>query len=170
MNLSSFEAGRRLALTLREILAQAGLEGFPKTSGQTGLHVFIPLGGGVTPTAARTLADLFGRLIVDRHPDLGTMERVVNRRGAKVYVDTGQTGPSRTIVAPYSVRATRGARVSTPITWAELEAGVDPAAFTIRTVIDRVARSGDPMAPMLTMRPAIGEVMARLAAVVGRRP
>jgi bifunctional non-homologous end joining protein LigD len=123
----------------------------------------------VTPTAARTLGDLFGRLIVDRHPELATMERVVNRRGTKVYVDTGQTGPSRTIVAPYSVRATRGARVSTPLTWAELEAGVDPGAFTIRTVVDRVARSGDPMRPMLALRPEISEVMAKLPAIVGKR-
>ncbi|NUP11108.1 MAG: DNA ligase D [Polyangiaceae bacterium] len=170
LHLSTLAAATRLATTLRGLLAEAGLVGFPKTSGQTGLHVFVPLGAGVTPSAARTLADLLGRMIVDRHPDIATMERTVQKRGPRVYVDTGQTGPSRTIVAPYSVRATRGARVSTPITWAELEAGVDPGAFTIRTVLDRIGKLGDPMCPLLSTKPNMDDVMGRLASMLPGRP
>lgn len=157
------------ALTLRSILEEVGLTGYPKTSGQTGLHVFVPLGEAISPSAARTLADLLGQLLVQRHPDTATMERVVQKRGKKVYVDTGQTGPSRTIVAPYSVRATIGARVSTPLSWEEVEPALDPAAFTIRTVLDRVASRGDPMAPLLADEPDMSAVMARLAKLVGRR-
>ncbi len=155
------------AHTLRAVLGEVGLVGYPKTSGQTGLHVFVPLGRGVTPSAARTLADLLGRLVVERHPDTATMERTVQRRGKKVYVDTGQTGPSRTIVAPYSVRATRGARVSTPLTWDELVPALDPGAFTIKTVPDRIAQVGDPMAPMLTDQPDMAVVMERLGRLLG---
>lgn len=169
VNRSSFAVATTLALTLRGLLDEVGLTGFPKTSGQTGLHVFVPLAPGVTPIAARTLAELLGRMIEARHPSLATMERVVERRGQRVYVDTGQTGPSRTIVAPFSVRATRGARVSTPITWQELEAGVDPAALTIRTVPARVRERGDPMRPLLSVRPDMSRVTARLAALVGPR-
>ena len=88
-----------------------------------------------------------GQLLVARHPKIATMERVVGKRGPKVYVDTGQTGPARTIVAPYSVRATAGATVSTPLAWDEVPES-DPAAFTIFTVPERFARIGDPMRGM----------------------
>lgn len=164
---SSLAVAVQLAFTLRGLLDELGLCGFPKTSGQTGLHVFVPLGAGFTPAAARTLADLLGRLIVERHPEDATVERVVERRGAKVYVDTGQTGASRTIVAPYSLRAAKEPRVSTPLAWAELDATLDPAAFTLRSVPPRVAAHGDPMAGLLAGRADAGDVMRRLAGLVG---
>jgi bifunctional non-homologous end joining protein LigD len=170
VNLASLEVAVSLAHSLRALLEDVGLEGFPKTSGQTGLHVFVPLGRGVTPEAARVLADLLGRLLVEAHPEHATMERVVAKRGARVYVDTGQTGPSRTIVAPYSVRATPGARVSTPLTWDEVAPGLDPGAFTIRTVPERVRERGDPMARLLQGGPAMGEVMRRLSQRVTPTP
>lgn len=173
VNLSSLREAIVLAHTLKGILDEVGLVGFPKTSGQSGLHVFVPLlppdaapGAGVTPEASRMLADLLGRLIVDRHPTTATMERSVPRRGPRVYVDTGQTGPSRTIVAPYSVRATKGARVSTPLTWDEVVPDLDPGAFTIRTVPARVATMGDPMATLLETPVDIATVMGRLASLV----
>jgi bifunctional non-homologous end joining protein LigD len=168
VNRSSLRVAIDLAHTLREILEAVGLRGFPKTSGQTGLHVFVPLGAGVTPTAARTFADLLGRLVVDRHPSVATMERVVNKRGPKVYVDTGQTGPSRTIVAPYSVRATKGGRVSTPLAWDEIVPDLDPGAFTIKTVVERLSRIEDPMRMLLVERPDPDEVLSKLGALVGR--
>lgn len=143
------------ALTLRRLLATIGLVGYPKTSGQSGIHVFVPLGEGASFATARALADLLGRLIVQEHPTTATMERVVKKRGDKVYVDTGQTGPTRTIVAPYSVRAYPGATVSTPLTWDEVGPALDPSRFTIKTVPARVAAQGDPMAPMLGATPDV---------------
>ncbi len=157
-----------LAKTLRELLEAIGLCGFPKTSGQSGMHVLVPLGAsreGVTsPTfeTARALADLLGRILVERHPNLATMERAVHKRGPRVYVDTGQTGSSRAIVAPYSVRATPGATVSTPLTWDEVDEALDPRAFTIATVPGRVARIGDPLAPMRSASPDLAAAVARL--------
>jgi bifunctional non-homologous end joining protein LigD len=170
VNLASLATAIPLAHTLREILGAVGLEGFPKTSGQTGLHVFVPLGKGVTPSAAKVMAELFGRLVCERHPDVATMERIVQKRGPRVYVDTGQTGPSRTIVAPYSVRATKGARVSTPLRWQEVTTDLDPGAFTIRTVPERVRASGDPMAPLLEARPDARRVLDALGALLAGRP
>ncbi len=67
--------------------------GFPKTSGQRGLHVLVPLGPGVNFDTAKLLVELLGRLITDKNPSIATMERRVNQRGSRVYVDTGQTGP-----------------------------------------------------------------------------
>ncbi|HEX5659481.1 MAG TPA: DNA ligase D [Polyangiales bacterium] len=157
-----------LARALHTLLDQLGLAGHPKTSGQTGLHVLVPLGPGVNFDTARTLAELLGRLLVIRHADLATMERAKIKRPPKVYVDTGQTGTLRAIVAPYSVRAYRGARVSTPLTWDEVGFALDPARFTIATVPERVAALGDPMADLLAARPNLAQAIERLAAMLPR--
>lgn len=157
-----------LAKTLRELLDAIGLPGFPKTSGQSGLHVLVPLGPGQSFDTACALAELVGKLLVERHPEIATMERIVKRRGAKVYVDTGQTGASRAIVAPYSVRAVPGARVSTPLAWDEVSPDLDPGRFTIATVPARFARLGDPMRGMLEARPDVARAVAALDALVRR--
>lgn len=163
VNLSSLANGVILAQTLHELLTHAKLPHYPKTSGQSGLHVLIPLGPERSFDTARSLADLLGRALVDRHPDIATMERIVNRRGAKVYVDTGQTGPSRTIVSPYSVRAVATAMVSTPLRWEEVNAKLDPSVWTMKTVPDRLKREGDPMASLLEDRPDLEAAIERLA-------
>lgn len=155
-----------LAETLRGMLDAIGLPGFPKTSGQSGLHVLVPLGPGQSFDTARALADLLGQLLVERHPELATMERVVNKRGAKVYVDTGQTGASRAIVAPYSARAVPGATVSTPLEWDEVRADLDPRRFTLRSVPARLAERGDPMSAMRDVRPDVAAAVQRLSELV----
>lgn len=154
-----------LARTLRELLAAIGLVGYPKTSGQSGLHVLVPLGAGHGFDTARGLADVLGRALVDRHPDIATVDRVVGRRGTKVYVDTGQTGPTRAIVAPYSVRAVAGATVSTPLAWDEVTPDLDPRAFTIKTVPARLAKTGDLLAGLLDPKkgPDVAGAVAKLA-------
>jgi bifunctional non-homologous end joining protein LigD len=154
-----------LARSLRELLARIDLPGFVKTSGQSGLHVLVPLGPGVSFVTARHLADLMGWMLCRRHPRTATQERTIAKRDGRVYVDTGQTGMRRTIVAPYAVRATPQATVSTPLGWDELTVGFDPAAWTLKTVPDRVAREGDPMAPMLDARPELAGAIDRLEAL-----
>jgi bifunctional non-homologous end joining protein LigD len=144
----------QLARSLRELLDQIGLHGYPKTSGQSGLHVLVAL-GGVPFVVAKTLGELLGRLLLSRHPELATMERLRKKRPNAVYIDTGQTGRSRAIVAPYSVRAIPGARVSTPLHWDEVGFGLDPSAFTMFTVPERVRAHTDPMAAMLDDAPDI---------------
>jgi bifunctional non-homologous end joining protein LigD len=156
------------AHTLRELVESVGLEGYPKTSGQTGLHVLVPLGPGVGFAVARGLADVLGRLLCHRHPRTATMERVVKKRGPRVYVDTGQTGTSRSIVAPWSVRATAGARVSTPLSWDEVTVGLDPGAFTLRTVVARASAAADPMAGLLTARPDLPRAVTKLETLAQR--
>jgi bifunctional non-homologous end joining protein LigD len=165
---ASLAEGIVLARSLHELCASIGLEGFPKTSGQSGLHVFVPLGPGVSYLSARALADLLGRMLCDRHPTIATMERIIAKRGPKVYVDTGQTGPTRTIVAPWSLRARPGATVSVPLAWSEVAPGLDPAAFTLRTAPERLAASGDPMAALFDARPDIPAAVERLGAMLKR--
>jgi bifunctional non-homologous end joining protein LigD len=169
VNGASLAEGITLALALRELCEAIGLTGFPKTSGQSGLHVLVPLGPGVGYSTARALADLLGRLLCEGHPEIATMERVVAKRGPRVYVDTGQTGPTRTIAAPWSVRGRPGATVSMPLSWSEVRPGLDPCAFTLRTAPERLRAVGDPMSGILSARPDIPAAVERLGAAVGRR-
>jgi bifunctional non-homologous end joining protein LigD len=159
----SFVDAVRLGLTLREVLDDVGLPGFPKTSGQRGLHVLVPLGAGIPFEAAKLLVELLGRIVTARHPHIATMERKIDKRGDRVYVDTGQTGASRTIVAPYSVRAHSGATVSTPLHWEELHAGLDPSRFTIVTVPVRAAEIDDPLRGFSEAKPDVASALAALA-------
>ncbi|HEY6080787.1 MAG TPA: DNA ligase D [Polyangiaceae bacterium] len=157
-----FSDAVRLGLTLREVLDDVGLPGFPKTSGQRGLHVLVPLGAGIPFEAAKLLVELLGRIVTAQHPQIATMERKIDKRGDRVYVDTGQTGTSRTIVAPYSVRAHAGATVSTPLAWEELHAGLDPARFTIVSVPVRAAEIDDPLRGFEEAKPDVARALAAL--------
>jgi len=163
-----FEHAVTLARELRSLLDELGLPGFPKTSGQTGLHVLVPLGGAPFE-AAVALANLLGRLVHERHPKLSTLERLRKNRPNAVYIDTGQTGRSRAIVAPYSVRAVPGASVSTPLTWDEVSAALSPSHHTLFSVPERLASRGDPLAEMLQVRPDLTRTMGRLTELLKPR-
>jgi bifunctional non-homologous end joining protein LigD len=157
----------RLTLAVKEILDEVGLTGFVKTSGQVGIHVLVPLGPGVAFEIAKSLADLLGRLLQLRHPDVSTMERHVESRKGRLYIDTGQTGRSRTIVAPYSVRAYPGATVSTPLTWDEVHLALNPRELTIFSVPDRAREHGDAMRELLDVRPDLPQAITRLQKLFG---
>ncbi len=157
-----------LALSLRELLNDLGLVGYPKTSGQRGLHVLVPLGPGHSFATAKLLCELLGRLLVARHGATATMERRKDKRGDKLYVDTGQTGRSRTIVAPYSARAFTGATVSTPLDWDEVHLALDPAVFTIESVPSRLQVHADPLDGLLRERPDLNAALEKLAGWTGR--
>jgi bifunctional non-homologous end joining protein LigD len=166
VRLSTLARAVEQARSLERILGEIGLLGYPKSSGQSGLHVLVPLGPGVSFATARALADLLGRMLVDLHPEHATMERIVKKRGAKVYVDTGQTGPARMIVCPYSVRAVPGATVSTPLAWDEVVPELDPKRFTMKTVPERFASIGDPMRPLLRACPDVPAAVKKLERMI----
>ena len=166
-----FEHAVSLARTLHELLQELELPSFPKTSGQTGLHVLVPMGGAPFP-AAVALAGLLGRLLHERRPESSTLERLRRNRPNAVYIDTGQTGRSRAIVAPYSVRAHPGATVSTPLSWDEVGHGLTPARHTIYSVRERLASQGDPMRGLLAEAPDLERATRRIGALLAadRRP
>jgi bifunctional non-homologous end joining protein LigD len=165
----AFARGIEIALTLREILDDLGLPAYVKTSGQGGLHVLTPLGPGIGFDTAKLLVELIGRIATARHPSFATMERRVDKRSGKLYLDTGQTGPSRTIVSPYSVRAYPGATVSTPLFWDELSGALDPARLTIMTVPARLLELSDPFTGFLDERPDVPEAIRRLEKLLNSR-
>lgn len=163
---ASLKAAIPIALTIRDILQEVGLRGFPKTSGKSGIHVWVPLGHGLPFDVAKKLLELIARLTLQHHPDSATMERRKDRRGSRVLIDVGQTGPLRTIVAPYSVRAVAGAKVSTPLSWEEVSLALDPSSFDVFTVPERVLAVGDPMAEAHETPLDLERTMERLGSLI----
>jgi len=149
-----FEHVVRIALRLRELCDRAGLPCYPKTTGQRGLHVLLPLGRQLTHAQSRQLAQILCGRVADELPDIATLERSIPARRGRVYLDCLQNGRGKTIVAPFSVRPQPGAPVSTPLSWSEVTRRLDPARFTIASVPRRMRKRGeDPMRPVLTGRP-----------------
>ena len=139
---------RRIALVVRDVMEELGLASYPKTSGATGLHILAPIKPEVlfpdVRRFAKALAEEVERRIGDQ--DVATTTwRVADRRG--VFVDFGQNTRDRTIACAYSVRPTPDARVSAPLSWEEV-ADVEPEAFTVETMRDRIAAVGDLTAGM----------------------
>jgi bifunctional non-homologous end joining protein LigD len=142
-----------VARAVHETLTALGLHGAPKTSGATGLHIYVPLPLRTPADAATMLAQLIATRVAAAHPREATIVRAVKARDATaVYVDYLQNIVGKTIAGAYAVRAVPGAHVSTPLEWAEVTEGLDPAAFTIETVPARLARLGDIWGPALRRR------------------
>ncbi len=156
-----------LAREIHTICDDLALPAFPKTSGSSGLHVLIPLGGRLTFEQCRMLAELIARLIVQRRPEIATIARSVRAREGKVYVDFLQNGHGRLLVAPFSVRPLPGAPVSMPLRWSEVNARLDPLRYNVRSAAARMRRLGeDPLVPVLGRAPDLARALARLADAV----
>jgi bifunctional non-homologous end joining protein LigD len=155
----------RLARALRDLCRAIGLPSYPKTTGQKGLHVLVPLGGQLTHAQARTLGELLAVAVERDHPDIATTARAIGARGGRVYLDYLQNGSGKTIAAPYAVRPRPGAPASTPLRWSEVDDALEPARFTIRTVPGRARRlRADPLLPVLTEKPELLAALERLTA------
>jgi len=135
---------RAAAIGLRDLLEKLGLPSWVKTTGSKGFHIVVPLDGKTTMGAAVRFANAVGTLFVRLAPDALTQEFSKADRRGRIYMDTGRNGYSATFAAPYTIRARRGAPVSAPCTWEELERGtVSPGSFTLRTMPERIAAVGD---------------------------
>jgi bifunctional non-homologous end joining protein LigD len=139
----------KIARAIHRLLDALALPSYVKTSGATGLHILLPLGARYTYEETRTFARLLATLGVEAEPKIATIVRPVRDRGGKVYIDYLQNGHGQTIVSPFSVRPLRGAPVSCPLRWEEVTARLVPARFTIATMPARLAKVGDPVAPVL---------------------
>ncbi len=155
----------KVARVIHDLLDDLGLPGCVKTSGATGLHILLPLGGRYTYEQTRSFAHVLAAVAVEQAGDIATVARPLRARGGKVYVDWGQNGKGQTIAAPFAVRPRPGATVSCPLRWDEVTARLDPARFTIKTVPERFASMADPLAPVL----AEGIDMAAAIAALERR-
>ena len=148
----------QVAVVARDVLADFGLAGWPKTSGSRGFHIYARIEPSWTFTQVRRAAVALGREVERRAPDLATAKWWKEERHG-VFVDYNQNAKDRTVASAYSIRPTPDARVSTPLTWSEVP-DCDPEAFTIGTVPQRFARLGD---PWRDMDGAAGSLAALLA-------
>jgi bifunctional non-homologous end joining protein LigD len=154
----------KLARAIHKLCDDIGLPNFAKTSGSTGLHVLIPLGGQCTYEQSRTLGHLIARVIEKNHGDISTTARVIAARQGKVYLDFLQNRHGQLLVAPYCVRPLPGAPVSAPLDWREVNAKLEPQKFTMRNLRGRLKRKKtDPLLAVLTEKPDLVSALARLA-------
>ena len=159
------DALRGAALALRDLLSELGLESWVKTSGSKGFHIVVPLDGKADFGAVHGFAHTIGTVLVSRDPKRLTQEFSKADRGGRILIDTGRNGYSATFAAPYAVRAKRGAPISAPCTWEEVESGkVAPQTFTITTIADRIERVGDLWADMRKRRYSLRAKAKRLEA------
>ena len=145
-----FSQVRDAALLVNEALETLKMPAYAKTSGSKGIHVYVPLKRGPRQKDVWTFAKALALTLADRHPKILTAQyRVANRPDGRVLVDYNQNAWGRTLASVYSVRPTPAASVSTPITWKELERGINPQEFTMDAVLHRVTQHGDLFAPVL---------------------
>ena len=144
-----------VARWVRDELARLKVPGFPKTSGSSGLHIYVPLPPHTSYESGMLFCQIVATVVASRHPKQATVERAVTkRRKGTVYVDFLQNIQGKTLATAYSARASAFAGVSTPLSWKEVDAGVDPRDFTIRTAPARFARTGDLWKGLRTSKPA----------------
>jgi bifunctional non-homologous end joining protein LigD len=154
---------RSATLAVRDLLAELGLPSWVKTSGGKGFHILLSLDGTSTMDDVARFAHAVGALLVKRDPQHLTQEFSKADRGGRILVDTGRNGYSATFAAAYAVRARRGAPVSAPCTWEEIEEGtVGPGTFTLRTMADRIAAVGDLWSNMRRRRRALRTAAEKL--------
>jgi bifunctional non-homologous end joining protein LigD len=156
---AAVQVAKEVAITLREI----GLEPCLKTSGQMGLHVVVGLAPKYTYEQARMFSELVARTVVDRIPEIATINRNPGTRHGRVYIDYLQLGHGKTIAAPFSVRPVAGAPVSAPMKWSELKPNLDPVSFNIKNMVARMTRlKRDPFLHALTEPASLEEPTHRL--------
>jgi bifunctional non-homologous end joining protein LigD len=148
-----FARVRETALVVRDALETLGMQPLVKTSGASGIHVYVPIVRGPTQKTVWGFAKALARRLAQQHPELITAEyRIADRPRGRVLVDYNQNAWGRTLASIYSVRPTPLATVSTPVTWQEVERGVEIEDFRIDNVPARVRRRGDLWKPLLAAR------------------
>lgn len=140
---NSFNQVIEAAQATKKVLDAMDIEGYCKTSGSTGLHIYIPLGTKYTYEESKEFARIVARLVHEQIPSFTSIERLTKNRKGKMYIDFLQNRPQATLAAPYSLRPKQGATVSMPLHWDEVKKGLKMSDFTIKNAIDRVNETGD---------------------------
>jgi bifunctional non-homologous end joining protein LigD len=156
-----------LAQELGELLRDVGLRPYLKTSGASGMHVYVPVVLQYSYDHVRMFCESVARVIAIRRPDIATIERSKPRRDGKIYIDFLQNRRGQTIVAPFVVRPVPEASVSMPLDWDELSVDLHPSQFTIQNAVSRAKTLGDPFREVLTDRQDIMPAIDALRALFG---
>lgn len=160
LNVTAFEKGKEVAFWLRDLLKSMRLTPMVKTSGKTGLHVFVPIERTIDFTAARHVCETIGRHLLRQHPKDITMEWTVSRRTGKIFMDYNMNVRGKTLNSAYSPRGVPGAPVSVPLTWEEL-AKAHPMDFRIPNVMRRLEKAGDAWRDALRAKHSLEQALER---------
>lgn len=160
LNRKAFAATHQVALWLKEALDSLRLPSFVKTSGRTGLHIYVPILRQLDYDAVRSLTETIGRFVVQGHPSEITMEWAVEKRRGRIFLDYNQNARGKTLAAPYSPRVAAEATVSMPLRWEEL-GEVYPTDFTILSAPGRLARIGDLWSGIVEAKVDLGALLEK---------
>ena len=161
---NTFEQVIKVANVFHEILIKAGVDSYCKTSGATGLHIFVPMGKQYPYEQVRNFCQIICQMANEKLPAFTSMERNLKKRGdKKIYLDYLQNSRGQTIAAAYSLRPHKGATVSTPLLWKEVKPGLNPAAFNINTVPARIKKMKDIFKPVLGKGIDIRQALEKLS-------
>jgi bifunctional non-homologous end joining protein LigD len=156
-----FREAVRVALLVRDGLAELGLEGWPKTSGAGGMHVLVPIARRSGFEQTHEFAGLLSKRLEKRNPGVVTTEWLKEKRRG-VFIDYHQNGAGKTIASVYSVRPKPRAPVSTPLRWDELTNDLDDAELGMSAALERIERHGDLFAPVLETKQPLGDALRAL--------
>jgi bifunctional non-homologous end joining protein LigD len=156
-----FRESVRVALLVRDALAELGLEGWPKTSGAGGMHVLVPIARRATFEQTHEFAGLLSKRLEERHPGVVTTEWLKEKRRG-VFLDYHQNAAGKTIASVYSVRPKPGAPVSTPLRWEELTNDLDDRALGMAAALERIEQDGDLFAPVLETKQPLADALREL--------
>lgn len=151
-----------VAKTVHEVTYEWGIPTYPKTSGKTGIHIYIPMGAKYTYEQAKNLAHLIVLEVNKRQPKITSVERNPEKRKHRIYLDFLQNREGQTLAAPYSVRPTPEASVSMPLHWDEVKKGLDPMDFTIKNAAKRLKRTGDLWKPVMGKGIDLSKVLKKI--------
>ncbi|PKM79044.1 MAG: DNA polymerase domain-containing protein [Firmicutes bacterium HGW-Firmicutes-13] len=163
MEKSTFSQVRQVASAIREVLSDTGIKCYPKTSGATGLQIYVPLESRYTYEEVRIFVEYFCRVVHKLHPQITTLERKVEKRKGRIYLDYLQNAWGKTLNAPYSVRPVKGAPVSVPLLWSEVEEGKISSSsfFNIDSVKPRLEEKGDIFEEVLQKKQNIDKILIK---------
>jgi bifunctional non-homologous end joining protein LigD len=146
---NTFEQVIQTAQMVKRILDDFKITGYPKTSGSTGIHIYIPLGAKYTYDECQLFGKLIATRVHEQLPRFTSIERLTKNRKGKLYIDYLQNRPKATLAAAYSLRPKPGATVSMPLFWDEIKTGLSLKDFTILNAAKRVKKEGDVFKPVL---------------------
>lgn len=138
-----------VAKVTKDILDIAKIKGYCKTSGSSGLHIYIPMGAKYSYEQVRDFAHLLMQMVQKKIPDFTTLERSLSKRGPKIYLDYLQNREGQTVASVYSARPRPAATVSMPVEWSELNDNLSIGDFTIKNALSRLEEKGDLFLPVI---------------------
>ena len=157
-----FEVVIKVARATKDVLDSIGVVSYPKTSGSTGIHVYIPLGAKYTYDQCQMFARIIATQVNNMLPEITSIERLTKARKNKLYVDFLQNRPKATLAAPYSLRPKPGAPVSMPLYWEEVKKGLKIIDFNILNAMDRIKSEGDIFKPVLGKGIDLNKILDKL--------